>query len=145
MSVVNSFTELGCGAELGQNSIGAGNTFQSIEAGQRMCGVNAAFTPPVSIDNMSPPMRPDTPVPGYKFFTKGQEGLKPHVHVETAQNKQAAFWLDPVSVKEKGDMRSDELKEAAKYVESNKETFIRQYREYYPLPDKPQKEPKQKK
>jgi hypothetical protein len=96
------------------------------------------------VDNMSPPLIPDQKVAGYKFFIGGGEGLKPHVHVKVG-DKEAKIWLDPVSVKSAGGMKPHEINAAKKHIEASKQTFMEQYRKYYPLPAKPERDDKSSK
>ena len=112
------------------------NSFNELAAGQDGGGRASDFNPVQNeaVENMSPPLIPDVPVAGYEFFIGTSEGFKPHVHVK-AGDKEAKFWLNPLSVKDKGNMRPDELNAAMKYVEPNQDTFIKQYRKEFPLPN----------
>ena len=89
---------------------------------------------------------PNYDTENHVFYIERGEGLRPHVHVEKG-NKIAKFWLDTPdmkkAIKDRGNMNDSELFDAWKHVNANREDFTKQYRTYYPRPDKPQQMPKQ--
>jgi len=125
MQTYNSFNEM---AGTTGSPEGAGVDFQTL---LERTGVSE-----MSAFNMSPVLIPLEQISGYKFSIGSKEGPKPHVHVNGPGNKNAKFWLDPLSVKDKGNMRVDELNAAMKLIEPNKETFIQQYQKYNFIPQK---------
>ena len=123
------------------SSVGIGQTFQSVEAGQAGAqGTMVVF----NMATLNPLAGYDAG--NYRFGTTGQEGLKPHVHAWLG-NRYTVFWLDEPpqkAEKERGSMTDDERNEAWRHVCANRETFIEQYQKHYPRPDRPKQEPKQK-
>ena len=112
--------------------IGVGQSFQTVYEQQAEGGIGVFNTEQsMAVDNMSPPLKPTTEAKGYEFFIGADEGPRPHVHV-VAGTKKAKFWLTPsISVKDRGNMRPDELNAAIKHIEPNKNAFIEQYRTIY--------------
>jgi len=79
-------------------------------------------------DNMTPPLIPVKEIDGYNFSMYGNEGNRPHVHVDAPGNKRAEFWLSPqISVKDPGNMRPNEQKATMKLIEPNQDTFVEQF------------------
>jgi hypothetical protein len=68
---------------------------------------------------------------GYRFFFFSREGNEPpHIHIEQAE-RNAKFWLNPVTLAESSGFRSYEITELSHLVETHKREIEEKWYEHF--------------